>query len=97
MKILLVEDHPELAEWVAKSLRQDGYAVDTADCGNHAEHYLLTGDYDGVLLDPHGQPVPGMYAVGPPRKGVLWESTAIPEIRAQAAVVARAQLAVAAG
>lgn len=51
MKILLVEDHPELAEWVAKSLRQDGYAVDTADCGNHAEHYLLTGDYDGVLLD----------------------------------------------
>lgn len=51
MRILLVEDHPELCEWVAKALQQDGYAVDIADCGNHAEHYLLTGDYDGVLLD----------------------------------------------
>ncbi len=48
---------------------------------------------DGGLLDAEGHPVPGMYAVGPPRKGVLWESTAIPEIRAQAAAVARAQLA----
>jgi uncharacterized NAD(P)/FAD-binding protein YdhS len=34
--------------------------------------------------------VPGLYAVGPPRKGTLWESTAIPEIRAQAAQVAAA-------
>ncbi|WP_309649008.1 FAD/NAD(P)-binding protein [Nocardioides sp.] len=52
----------------------------------------LSTTTDGVLLDPHGQPVPGMYAVGPPRKGVLWESTAIPEIRTQAAEVARAQV-----
>jgi two-component system response regulator TctD len=51
MKILLVEDHPELCEWVAKALRQEGYVVDTTDRGDHAEHYLLTGDYDGVLLD----------------------------------------------
>lgn len=33
--------------------------------------------------------VPGLFAVGPPRKGTLWESTAIPEIRTQAAEVAR--------
>ena len=33
--------------------------------------------------------MPGLYAVGPPRKGTLWESTAIPEIRTQAAEVAR--------
>ncbi|QAU35666.1 response regulator [Janthinobacterium sp. 17J80-10] len=51
MKILLVEDHPELCEWVAKSLRQSGYAVDIAARGDHAEHFLLTGEYDGVLLD----------------------------------------------
>jgi len=51
MKILLVEDHPELCEWVAKALRQDGYVVDVTDRGDHAEHYLLTGQYDGVLLD----------------------------------------------
>ncbi len=34
-----------------------------------------------------------LLAVGPPRKGTLWESTAIPEIRTQAAEVARAVLA----
>jgi two-component system response regulator TctD len=51
MKILLVEDHPELCDWVARSLRQSGYAVDTADRGDHAEHYLRSGDYDLVLLD----------------------------------------------
>ena len=57
----------------------------------------LSTTTDGVLLDPHGQPVAGMYAVGPPRKGILWESTAIPEIRTQAAEVARAQVAWASG
>lgn len=51
MRILLVEDHPELCEWVARALRQGGYAVDVADRGDHAEHFLLTGEYDGVLLD----------------------------------------------
>ena len=42
------------------------------------------------MLDPSGGVVPRVYAVGPPRKGTLYESTAIPEIRAQAAAVARA-------
>ncbi|MBN9694846.1 MAG: response regulator [Zoogloea sp.] len=51
MRILLVEDHPELGEWLAKSLRQAGYAIDVADRGDHAEHYLLTQEYDGVILD----------------------------------------------
>ena len=51
MKILLVEDHPELCEWLAKSLGQAGYVVEIADRGDHAEHHLLTGEYDGVLLD----------------------------------------------
>ena len=47
----------------------------------------------GQLLDPDGRPIPGLHAVGSPRKGVLYESTAIPEIRAQAAEVARTLLA----
>ena len=51
MRILLVEDHPELGEWVAKTLVQEGYVVDVADRGDHAEHFLLTGEYDAVLLD----------------------------------------------
>jgi two-component system response regulator TctD len=51
MRILLVEDHPELCEWVAKALIQEGNVVDTTDRGDHAEHFLLTGEYDAVLLD----------------------------------------------
>lgn len=43
----------------------------------------------GEVLGADGLVVPGLFAVGPPRKGTLWESTAIPEIRTQAAEVAR--------
>ncbi|KRB77662.1 hypothetical protein ASE01_05500 [Nocardioides sp. Root190] len=45
---------------------------------------------DGRLRGADGRVVDGAYVVGPPRKGTLWESTAIPEIRAQAAQVAAA-------
>jgi len=44
---------------------------------------------DGRLLDTHGHPVPGLYTLGPLRRPSLWESTAIPEIRSQAAALAR--------
>jgi uncharacterized NAD(P)/FAD-binding protein YdhS len=40
---------------------------------------------DGQILDGDGEPVPGLYTLGASRVGTLWESTAIPEIRAQAA------------
>ncbi len=39
---------------------------------------------DGALLDAAGRPSPGLFTLGPPRRGDLWESTAIPEIRGQA-------------
>ena len=38
----------------------------------------------GALLDANGAIVRGSYAIGPLRRGVLWESTAIPEIHVQA-------------
>ncbi len=43
----------------------------------------------GEVLDASGTVVPGLYLVGPPRKGTLWESTAVPEIRGQAAMLAQ--------
>jgi uncharacterized NAD(P)/FAD-binding protein YdhS len=43
---------------------------------------------DGRVLGADGAVVEGLFTVGPARKGTLWESTAIPEIRAQAAQVA---------
>lgn len=45
---------------------------------------------DGTLLDAEGQPVPGLQAIGPLTRGGLWEITAVPEIRSQAALVAGA-------
>jgi uncharacterized NAD(P)/FAD-binding protein YdhS len=44
---------------------------------------------DGRLLDQDGQPVDGLFTLGPLRRPALWESTAIPEIREQAAALAR--------
>jgi len=43
---------------------------------------------DGTLRGADGQPVPGLAAVGPLTRGALWEITAVPEIRAQAAQAA---------
>lgn len=51
MRLLLVEDHAELAEWVGKALRQAGYAVDVMARGDHADQALATQAYDLVVLD----------------------------------------------
>lgn len=45
---------------------------------------------DGCVLDSSGRRVPWLWALGPLRQGQLLESTAIPEIRAQAQTVAAA-------
>ncbi len=44
---------------------------------------------DGRLIGVDGNPVDGLYTLGPLRRPSLWESTAIPEIREQAAALAR--------
>jgi two-component system response regulator TctD len=51
MRLLLVEDHPELAEWIGKALRQSGYALDVLGRGDHADQALVTEPYDLVILD----------------------------------------------
>lgn len=51
MRLLLVEDQEELAEWLAKALRQGGHAVDVMGRGDHADHLLLTQPYDLLILD----------------------------------------------
>jgi two-component system response regulator TctD len=51
MRLLLVEDHTELAIWVAKTLRHSGFAVDVVARGDHACAALLTQAYDLVVLD----------------------------------------------
>jgi uncharacterized NAD(P)/FAD-binding protein YdhS len=44
---------------------------------------------DGALRDAQGQASKTLFAIGPLRRGELWETTAIPEIRSQAQVLAR--------
>jgi uncharacterized NAD(P)/FAD-binding protein YdhS len=41
-------------------------------------------DVAGRLLGADGRPQPGLWLVGPLRRGARWETTAVPEIRAQA-------------
>jgi uncharacterized NAD(P)/FAD-binding protein YdhS len=49
----------------------------------------LRSDPDGALVDARGRVSGRLFTLGPLRKGDLWESTAVPELRAQAVHVAR--------
>jgi uncharacterized NAD(P)/FAD-binding protein YdhS len=53
----------------------------------------LDVDENGALIDAQGEPSKFLFAVGPSRKGSLWETTAVPEIRGQVAGVVRHLLA----
>ncbi len=49
----------------------------------------LATDADGALLDAEGRSSEGLFTLGPLRRGDLWESTAVPEIRVQAQALSR--------
>lgn len=49
----------------------------------------LATDAEGALLDAEGRASPVLFTLGPLRRGELWESTAIPEIRGQALALSR--------
>ena len=51
MRILLVEDNEELADWLGRLLRKDNYVVDHVADGETADAVLKTEDYALVLLD----------------------------------------------
>ena len=51
MRILLVEDNRQLAEWLARTLRRQRYAVDCVTTGRDADHVLQTEEYALVVLD----------------------------------------------
>jgi len=44
--------------------------------------------HDGALVSGDGNPSHCLFTLGPPQKGILWETTAVPEIRGQAARLA---------
>ncbi|MFV1994751.1 MAG: response regulator transcription factor [Verrucomicrobiales bacterium] len=51
MRVLVVEDEPDLLAAVAKAMREAGYAVDTAEDGEEGIYKAETWDYDAILLD----------------------------------------------
>ncbi len=51
MRLLIVEDEPRLLGTLAKALREEGYAVDTAADGEDGIFKALACDYDAVVLD----------------------------------------------
>ena len=51
MRILVVEDEKKLASFIAKGLRQEGYAVDLVYDGEEAVDTVGQSDYDLVVLD----------------------------------------------
>jgi len=51
MRILVVEDEPDLLRSLARALREEGYAVDTAENGEDGLFSAESNEYDAIVLD----------------------------------------------
>jgi two-component system, OmpR family, copper resistance phosphate regulon response regulator CusR len=51
MRILVVEDEPDAARFLARGLREHAFAVDTAADGNSAIEKAHISSYDAIVLD----------------------------------------------
>jgi two-component system OmpR family response regulator len=51
MRLLVVEDEPDLLSGLSRALRKEGYAVDTAMDGEEGLFKAQSTDYDAIVLD----------------------------------------------
>jgi two-component system OmpR family response regulator len=51
MRVLVVEDEPDLLQSLSKVLREEGYAVDAAPDGEEALYRIESFPYDAIILD----------------------------------------------
>lgn len=51
MRILLVEDEPELAHWLSRSLEKKGFSIEWSNDGLVAYRRLQLEEFDAVILD----------------------------------------------
>jgi two-component system, OmpR family, response regulator len=51
MRLLIVEDEPDLLAGLLRALRKEGYAVDTAVDGEEGLYKAQSADYDAIVLD----------------------------------------------
>ena len=51
MRILVVEDHEKVAQFIVKGLREEHFAVDCAATGSEGLSMARVGEYDAIVLD----------------------------------------------
>ncbi len=51
MRVLIVEDEPKMAAFIAKALEEEGFALGQAKDGHEALEILMEGTFDVVILD----------------------------------------------
>jgi two-component system OmpR family response regulator len=51
MRVLVVEDEPDLLSGLLRALRKEGYAVDAAADGEDGLYKAQSADYDAIVLD----------------------------------------------
>lgn len=51
MRLLVIEDEPDLLSALARALRKEGYAVDTAMDGEDGLYKAQSAEYDAIVLD----------------------------------------------
>ncbi|MCA8960301.1 MAG: response regulator transcription factor [Planctomycetes bacterium] len=51
MRVLIVEDEPDLAQALVRTLRDEGFACDVAEDGDVGWHLARSWDYDAIVLD----------------------------------------------
>ncbi len=51
MKILLVEDNPNIVDFLEKAFKEESFAVDVANDGKEAFYLATTNSYDTIILD----------------------------------------------
>ena len=51
MRILIVEDERQIAAFLERGLKEEGYAIDVVYNGNDAVDWATAVEYDGIVLD----------------------------------------------
>ena len=61
MRVLLVEDESRIADFIARGLYEQGYAVDIAPDGDEALEWADVAEFDMIILDVM---LPGLDGIG---------------------------------
>jgi two-component system copper resistance phosphate regulon response regulator CusR len=51
IRILVVEDEPQIADFIVRGLREEGFTVEHASDGNDGWHACRTAEWDLIMLD----------------------------------------------